>query len=790
MSFAQNSATARGSRGIGRVFTDRKINTKIGLGFACVLAITVLISAIAYSSLVRIDASIHDVERLGSVHTTASGVERQLVALRWYAREFALSGEEQVAANAEKAKDAMKTGLASGLKIIVDPEHRAKLAHASERLDVWSKAYDKASELRREQDKLQNDVLDPTAIKLQTMIDQLQSWSVSKAGNSILSGDAAKHLLIARLNVNKNIARHDQESAAATEKAFADLKAMMADFGAGIVNDEVRRLFTEVTTNIDAYEAASKRAMHNASEVKVLLNGDMRRIGGEIAKDAADVAKSAGAAEQAIVEETDSLVGAVERTLLVLAIGGIALGALLAWLIGRGISRPVQGMTAAMTALAGGDLKVVVPAQDNKDELGEMAKAVLVFRDAAIDKIRMEREAEEERVRSEAARRKAEEEAISRKRAMVSTSIGAGMAKLADKDLTFRLTDALPEAYRKLQSDFNGAMEQLEAALKSVRNSTNTIGSGTKEISTASDDLSRRTEQQAASLEETAAALDEITVTVNKTAEGAKLAREVVATAKTEAEMSGDVVRRAVDAMGRIEKSSQKISQIIGVIDEIAFQTNLLALNAGVEAARAGDAGRGFAVVASEVRALAQRSAEAAKEIKGLISTSTTEVGDGVKLVAETGHSLERIVTKVTEINGVVIEIAASAHEQATGLQQVNTAVNQMDQVTQQNAAMAEQATAASRSLAVESQQLATMVGQFQLSGQSTDHLREQLEQVVPHAFRDARKAAGAPKAAVNTRARGQRNERPAVKAVAKAPTSGLRVAAGGQVADESWEEF
>ncbi|MGH6955246.1 MAG: methyl-accepting chemotaxis protein, partial [Caulobacteraceae bacterium] len=239
--------------------------------------------------------------------------------------------------------------------------------------------------------------------------------------------------------------------------------------------------------------------------------------------------------------------------------------------------------------------------------------------------------------------------------------------------------------------------------------------SGSGEISQAADNLSKRTEQQAASLEETAAALDEITATVRKTAEGANHAREIVSTARADAEQSGEVVRRAVGAMSAIEQSAQQISQIIGVIDEIAFQTNLLALNAGVEAARAGDAGKGFAVVASEVRALAQRSADAAKEIKALISASTQQVGQGVDLVGQTGQSLERIVGQVAEITGVVSEIAASAQEQATGLQEVNTAVNQMDQVTQQNAAMVEQSTAASHSLSQEAGELARLVGRFKV---------------------------------------------------------------------------
>ena len=246
--------------------------------------------------------------------------------------------------------------------------------------------------------------------------------------------------------------------------------------------------------------------------------------------------------------------------------------------------------------------------------------------------------------------------------------------------------------------------------VRAVVASAGAIHSGAREISSASDDLSQRTEQQAASLEETAAALDEITATLKKSAEGAKHASQVVASADDDAKKGAVVVKQAVEAMDAISKSSDQIGRIIGVIDEIAFQTNLLALNAGVEAARAGDAGRGFAVVASEVRALAQRSAEAAKEIKGLISTSSSQVGSGVSLVAESGKALERIIAQVSEINRVVAEIAAGAQEQASGLQQVNSAINQMDQSTQQNATMVEESTAASHSLSQETTQLASLI--------------------------------------------------------------------------------
>lgn len=265
-------------------------------------------------------------------------------------------------------------------------------------------------------------------------------------------------------------------------------------------------------------------------------------------------------------------------------------------------------------------------------------------------------------------------------------------------------------------------MQKLEETLRVIAGASQGMQGGAREIAAAADDMSRRTEQQAASLEETAAALDEITATVRKTADGAQAARETAASARQGADAGGEVVRNAVQAMSGIETSSSQISQIIGVIDEIAFQTNLLALNAGVEAARAGDAGKGFAVVASEVRALAQRSAEAAKEIKALIAESTDKVDEGVRLVRETGQALERIVADVARINGLVVDIAGAAQEQSSGLSQINVAVNQMDQIVQQNAAMVEQSTAASHGLARDAVGLAQLMGQFKISDSAPAH--------------------------------------------------------------------
>jgi methyl-accepting chemotaxis protein len=442
-----------------------------------------------------------------------------------------------------------------------------------------------------------------------------------------------------------------------------------------------------------------------------------------------------------IVLITTAVVSIVGGVLAALAVGG------------RGISRPVRMLTQRMSSLAKGDLSEKIEGVDRQDEIGEMARALEIFR--ANETQMREMEAQEAAITAQSkdlqssisgivaaaaagdfSKRIAksyEDPDLQRVAEGVNelvvnvdrgiTEVRRVIAALSEANLTQEMNGSYQGAFAELQTNVNQTLATLRGTMQTIRQAAGTITDNSGELSSSANQLARRTEQQAAALEETAAALEEITTTVKTSTARANEATQMVRETKSSAGKSGDIVRNAIDAMGRIEQSSQKIGQIISVIDEIAFQTNLLALNAGVEAARAGEAGRGFAVVAQEVRELAQRSANAAREIKSLINTSADEVKGGVSLVLSTGEALKEIETLVNRVDDHVTTIARAAEEQSTALTEINSSVNHMDQMTQQNAAMVEETTAASQVLADEARQLRTQLERFQLeSNGQTEH--------------------------------------------------------------------
>ncbi|MBY2934887.1 methyl-accepting chemotaxis protein [Rhizobium leguminosarum] len=412
-----------------------------------------------------------------------------------------------------------------------------------------------------------------------------------------------------------------------------------------------------------------------------------------------------------------------ELQMLVLGVGLVVMlivGVLAFYAIRLSV-KPLQALTASVHSISAGDLEGAIPCVEKKNEFGDIGRALALFSDSARARRDLETQAAEQRALSDAerARNDADKRSLDGQIDFAVNQLAAGLGRLSQGDVSQTIGTPFVGRLEQLRVDFNASLLRLQDTLSGIRDSAATIQRNSGAVSASAGELSKRTEAQAANLEETAAAVEEITVTVRSSAERAREANNVVAATKKTADSSGAVVGDAVAAMDRIEQASQRIEQIIEVIDDIAFQTNLLALNAGIEAARAGEAGKGFAVVAQEVRELAQRSADAAREIKSLIETSSREVTAGSELVQKTGSVLASISQEIIAISGHVETIATASRDQSAALQEVNGSVNAMDQMTQKNAAMVAETTQASRLLAGEADTLMALIERFRIVAES-----------------------------------------------------------------------
>ena len=625
-------------RGAFRLFNDRKISSKIMIGFGCVLAITAAVSVSAYLAFGKADRGFGEVIYSQTNTARVNALELTLVYLRGAAREYMRNDDPALLAQANKLIPAARDSIQELTQTIKNPERKKIAQDLAQPFDVFAAGVAKIGQLKQEQTRISVDILTPAGDKMRIAFEKL--WNVAMMSNDnnflTLAYKANDLFMQIRLNSAKFNARHDKPSADAADKYSGELNKLIPRLETLLLNGDDGKIFDQIKAQAGAYREGS-RVMRRAIDEQEDRGAEIAKVGDALDANLKLLKERVAENVKAIEHDTRTLIASTETIIGFLAIGGLLFGGLLAWIIGRAIAKPIVALVPELQKLADGDFNVAMPGIHRRDEVGQIAQAA----------------------------------------EMIADKVGSTIAN--------------------------------------IKLSATEVTNASAEISGSTTDLSQRTEEQAASLEETSASMEQMTSTVRKNAENAKEASSLASNTQDVADRGGVVVAKTVDAMAKIEESSRKISDIIGVIDEIARQTNLLALNAAVEAARAGDAGRGFAVVASEVRSLAQRSAQAAKDIKDLITNSNDQVKDGVVLVNKAGESLTEIVSSIQKVTAVIGEIANASAEQASGLDEINKALGQMDEATQQNSALVEENAATAKTLENQARSMDERVAVFRL---------------------------------------------------------------------------
>jgi len=604
---------------------------------------------------------------------------------------------------------------------------------------------------------------------------------------------------------------------------------------------QLRLLAADLTRNARDADRDQVRAIQKLIEDFIAFRTETVRLGREVSTAAANqqgnndanrgnrkalndllvaFGKSNEAAGDALGQDAASFT-AMAQIALPIVLGVTLLGSLLIALFfaQRSLTKPILDLNGVMGALASGDRQVTVPHLNRKDEIGAMARAVSVLRESS-EKVAQLQQQEQAASAARLARAQSMEAVVSDVGEVVAAAAAGdfsarlkidqaddqmqklvsgineinavvdsatsefarALSAVAGGDLTVRINTHYRGKFADLKGAINETVDRLSATVRTIQTTSADVGLAAREINTGADDLSKRTEDQASSLEQTAATTEELAASVKATAQASRQAAATANEAMKAAQNGGAIAGQAVDAMTRIETASQKISDIIRVIDDIAFQTNLLALNAAVEAARAGDAGKGFAVVASEVRTLAQRSSSAAKDISGLISSSNLEVGEGVKLVRQAGDALSQILGASQKVAATIAEISAASGEQSNGIDEMSQAVAHLDEMTQANAALSEQSAASAASLADRIGQLNDLVAAFRTGSDRANGDSEASATSEPLRLRQLAEAAFAPKTGLTPRA--------AIVAPHSSPAAPTRKVANSRAGDSGWAEF
>ncbi|MFN4062502.1 MAG: methyl-accepting chemotaxis protein [Paracoccus hibiscisoli] len=688
-----------------------RITTRITAGFALIL---VMLTGFAAFTWNRMD------------HLTTIQGERGLAEERALVASDLAAGvaraELQIVEFLEQPSDAGRQGVLGAMEEVRDLAQQAATlgdGYADRILALKARHIDEMNALSDQSEALstQSAQMRQLGVDQRRAIEQIQRQleSLGNTDAAYLALAASNDFLVARVRVDRYLAGGTVADFDEAEAPLLATRQSLEALSRQPLSAELRTALTSVQQGVAQFwtNAVTVRAIELDARI---LERTVHNTGLEVIDVVAEMRADAQARMLALDAQASTVMDNTTLSILGGVAAAILIGALIAAYLARDLGTRMRQTVAQTNRLAQGDLDVDVSGTEGTNELAQVAQALAVFKRNAIEARHLAAEARRTEAEAAAAR-----EVESRQQSRVVRDIGAGLTRLAQGDLTEQIpnppSDPFPAGYDGLREAFNSVVANLTGTVARITDVADQVRGGATEITSAAQDLASRAETQAATLEESAAALNEMNASVHSTAERARHAEQASRQNRDIAEASAAVVRDAVTAMRGIEASSDQITRIIGVIDDIAFQTNLLALNAGVEAARAGEAGRGFAVVASEVRGLAQRASDSAREIKSLISQSATQVKAGSALVGRTGDSLGQILTKAHEVSEQITAISLAANEQSVGLAEVNTGVNQLDQVTQQNAAVAEQANAAAASLQQRAEDLIREISGFRISG-------------------------------------------------------------------------
>ena len=743
----------------GGMASRYRIGTRIYAGFAVVLALLGMLVAVTYISLSRGEEGLDAYAGAAAITISVNEVGADVADLRRNLLIFSNTGDAAALKTARDLRAEMKADFQRLAREADTVEVQGLFVRMGEVMDEYGQFMDQAVALRADRDALLYGDLVQLGGRLVKILDEtvVAADATGNPGLGVKIGRAVNEFTLARYWAARFLAVPDgafiDNALKQVGKSIEGIRGVQA----GADDPAWRTSLREFLEKAPEYMTKLQRLQKLSGALVALLETTMREKAHEFAELAEQANNVQNQRLQEVMVRTDQETRRSIQVAMALAVAALALGGVIALLTTRSIVVPVHAMTGAMTRLAAGELEVAIPAETNRDELGQMARAVAVFKANALERRRMEaaetaRLAAERQAESDLRQREGQigaeiaaliaaaaqgdlsrrleldgkegffrevSEGINRLASTVAQVIGdfaRVLEGLSGGDLRQRITADYDGAFRGLKDDFNATAEKLSSIVGEISQAAEAMNAASGQVSSGSSDLAERTEQQASSLEETAASMEQLSATVRSNADNAQRANQVAAGARHAAEQGGVVAGSAVAAMGRIAESSRRIIDIISVIDEIAFQTNLLALNAAVEAARAGDAGRGFAVVAQEVRMLAQRSAQASREIKGLLLDSDSQVKDGVVLVRQAGEALSGIVSGVQQVAGLVAEIAGASAEQASGLDEINATVAQMDEMTQKNAALVEETTAAAHSLGQLSESLKGLIAFFRVA--------------------------------------------------------------------------